>query len=168
MFNVAYLENIQHILYMEPVDYHGSMRDVNSWRHCWGRRSVATEMNNFRNKLIIFFRLPRKSYYLQLPNDIACNVLSPRARYSAFTDKVERNCHRFPTGTAIILVSWFYCFYGAILNSYRENLVALRGESCSSSREPGSDSCVQLYEWTHGISKWRLRNSWAWAERDKL
>jgi hypothetical protein len=48
-------------------------------------------------------------------------------------------------------VSLFYCFCGDILDFYRENLVALCGESCSSSREPGSDSCVQLYQWTHCI-----------------
>jgi hypothetical protein len=68
-------------------------------------------------------------------------------KYSAFTDKVESNCH-FPapgrncfyTGKLILL------FYGAILVSYRENLVAFGGESSSSSREPGSDSCVQLYQ----------------------
>jgi hypothetical protein len=58
-----------------------------------------------------------------------------------------------PAGTAMKKVSWFHCFCGAILYSCRENLVALGGESCSSSREPGSDSCVQLYfisERTHG------------------
>jgi hypothetical protein len=33
-----------------------------------------------------------------------------------------------------------------MLDSYRENLVAIGGESCISSREPGSDSCVQLYQ----------------------
>jgi hypothetical protein len=53
---------------------------------------------------------------------------------------------RLPAGAA---VSWFYCFCGTILDPYRENLVALGGESCSSSRETGSDSCVQLYQWTH-------------------
>jgi hypothetical protein len=36
-----------------------------------------------------------------------------------------------------------------ILDSYQENLVALGGESRSSSREPGGESCVQLYQWTH-------------------
>jgi hypothetical protein len=46
--------------------------------------------------------------------------------YFAFIDKVERNCH-FPVGTVIISVSWFYCFYGAIIDSYRENPVALGG-----------------------------------------
>jgi hypothetical protein len=42
---------------------------------------------------------------------------------------------RLPAGIAIVLVSWFYCFYGAVLDSYRKTLVALGGESCSSSRE---------------------------------
>jgi hypothetical protein len=42
---------------------------------------------------------------------------------------------RLPAGTAIILVSWFYCLYGPLLDSYRQNLVALGGESCSFSRE---------------------------------
>jgi hypothetical protein len=36
-------------------------------------------------------------------------------------------------------------FYGAVLNSYRENFATLGGESCSSSLEQGSDSCVELY-----------------------
>jgi hypothetical protein len=31
---------------------------------------------------------------------------------------------------------------GAMLESYRENFVALGGESCSSNREPASDSCI--------------------------
>jgi hypothetical protein len=70
--------------------------------------------------------------------------------YSAFTHKVQRNCHfPAPSRNCYNKVSWFYCSYGAILDSYRENIVALGGESCSSSREPGSDSCVQLYQWTH-------------------
>jgi hypothetical protein len=34
---------------------------------------------------------------------------------------------------------------------YGEELVALGGESRTSSREPGSDFCVQLYQWTHCI-----------------
>jgi hypothetical protein len=50
-------------------------------------------------------------------------------------------------------VSCFYCFYGAILDSYRENLVALGGESCSSCWKPGSDSCLSVYQWTHCIIK---------------
>jgi hypothetical protein len=46
-------------------------------------------------------------------------------------------------------VSWFYCFYGAILDSYRENRVALGDESYNSCRKPGGDSCVLVYQWTH-------------------
>jgi hypothetical protein len=49
--------------------------------------------------------------------------------------------------TAVIYVSWFYCFYEGILDSYRENRVALGGGSCISSWELGSDSCVQHYQW---------------------
>jgi hypothetical protein len=67
--------------------------------------------------------------------------------YGVFTDKVERNCH-FPApgrncynvGKLILLL------YGMILHSYRENLVALGGESCSSSQEPGSDICFPVYQ----------------------
>jgi hypothetical protein len=55
---------------------------------------------------------------------------------------------RLPAGTTVI---WLYCFCGAILDSYLENLVALGGELCSSSREAGSDSCVQLHQWTHCV-----------------
>jgi hypothetical protein len=46
-----------------------------------------------------------------------------------------------PAGAAVL--SWFYS-YGAILDSCRGNLVALGGESCIFSREPGSDFCVQI------------------------
>jgi hypothetical protein len=58
---------------------------------------------------------------------------------------------RLPTGTAVMKVSWFYCFYEDVLDSYRENPAALGGESCTFSRDPGSDSCVQLYQWTRCI-----------------
>jgi hypothetical protein len=55
--------------------------------------------------------------------------------YSAFTDKVgRRNCHFLAPGRN------YYCFYGAILDSYRERRVAFGGESCGSCREPGSQS----------------------------
>jgi hypothetical protein len=37
-------------------------------------------------------------------------------------------------------------FYGAILDLYWENLVALGGELCSFCRELESDSCVLIYE----------------------
>jgi hypothetical protein len=66
----------------------------------------------------------------------------------SFTDKPDRNCHR-DSASLIPQVSWFYCFCGSILDSYRENLVALGGESCSSCWETGSDSCVPVYQWTH-------------------
>jgi hypothetical protein len=45
---------------------------------------------------------------------------------------------------AVIELSYFYCFYGAILDSYWEKHVALDSESCSSSRDVGMDSFVQL------------------------
>jgi hypothetical protein len=67
--------------------------------------------------------------------------------YSAFTDEVERSCHfPAPTGTAVKYVSFFYCLMVRYLTRIGKNLVALGGESCSSSWEPGSDSCVQLYQ----------------------
>jgi hypothetical protein len=51
---------------------------------------------------------------------------------------------RLPAGTAIKKVNRFHCFYEAILASYRENLVPLGGESCSSSREVTvAFSCVR-------------------------
>lgn len=37
----------------------------------------------------------------------------------------------------------FCCFYGAMLDLYRENIIALGSESCSSWQESESDSCVQ-------------------------
>lgn len=51
----------------------------------------------------------------------------------------------FQAETATIQVSCFYCFCGTILDSYWTNLVAHGSESCSSTRETGSDRCVQLY-----------------------
>jgi hypothetical protein len=46
---------------------------------------------------------------------------------------------RLSVGNAVMQVSIFYCFHGAIVDSYRENLVVLGGELCRSSWEPGSD-----------------------------
>jgi hypothetical protein len=48
---------------------------------------------------------------------------------------------QLPAGKLIVVF-----FYGAVLHSYRNNSMALGGESCSSSRKPVSDSCVQLYQ----------------------
>jgi hypothetical protein len=67
------------------------------------------------------------------------------SKYRAFIDKVEHNCH-FLAGTEIVSISVIHCFYGAIPDLFQETLVALDSESCSSSRKPGSDSCVQLYQ----------------------
>jgi hypothetical protein len=36
-----------------------------------------------------------------------------------------------------------------MVNWYQENLLAHSGESCSSSQQPVSDSCAQLYHHTH-------------------
>jgi hypothetical protein len=52
-----------------------------------------------------------------------------------------------PERTAVIQVSWF-CFYVVMLDLFWKNLLVLDGESCSSSHELGSDSCIQLYQWT--------------------
>jgi hypothetical protein len=59
-----------------------------------------------------------------------------RELHSTFIDKVESNCHFPASGRNCYKngFSWFYCFRGAILDTYRENLVALGGYSCSSSR----------------------------------
>jgi hypothetical protein len=46
----------------------------------------------------------------------------------------------------LFLVDRIYCFHGTILDLCQENLVALSGESCSSSREPGNDISVQLHQ----------------------
>jgi hypothetical protein len=67
------------------------------------------------------------------------------ASYSAFTYKVELNYNftapsriRYNIGNLIV------CFCGTVLDSCQVNLVTLGGESCSSSREPVSDSCIQF------------------------
>jgi hypothetical protein len=58
---------------------------------------------------------------------------------------------QLPAGTAVKKKnsSWFYCFYGEMLGSYQGNTVALGGEPMQF--QPGSDSCVQLCQWTHCI-----------------
>lgn len=56
--------------------------------------------------------------------------------------------YRLPAGIAMIQACWFSCSCGVILESYPENVEALGGWSCSSSRKPGSDSCIQLYHLT--------------------
>jgi hypothetical protein len=68
-------------------------------------------------------------------------------KYIAFTHKVERNCH-FPTSgrNRYSIGKFILFFYGTILDSYRENLVALGDEPFSSIRAPISDSCIQLYQ----------------------
>jgi hypothetical protein len=72
--------------------------------------------------------------------------------YSVFTDEVKATVtSQHPVETAIILVTICYSFYGATVHSYRENLIALGGELCSFSREPASDSCVQLYQRKHWL-----------------
>jgi hypothetical protein len=39
-----------------------------------------------------------------------------------------------------------YSLYGAILDSYQENLVVFGSESCRSCQEPGNDSCNAVYQ----------------------
>jgi hypothetical protein len=62
------------------------------------------------------------------------------------SDKAKRNCHFPPPGKnchnrdKLILL-----LYGEMLESYRKRFVVLRGESCSCSWEPASDSCVQTH-----------------------
>jgi hypothetical protein len=85
--------------------------------------------------------------------------------YSAFTDKVEHSCHFPDTGRNYDKkVGWFYCFYGVMPDSYRGNLAGLGGESCSSGREPGSDSCFQLLQWSHCMLKQELY----WTDAHRL
>jgi hypothetical protein len=45
----------------------------------------------------------------------------------------------------------FIVFMERYLNRFGKSLVKPGGESCSLSQEPGSDSCAQLYNWTHRI-----------------
>jgi hypothetical protein len=53
--------------------------------------------------------------------------------------------------TAFKKVSWFYCFYGAILELYQENLVALGGESCSSRQQ---HSTLSVNAWYYCLTGW--------------
>jgi hypothetical protein len=59
----------------------------------------------------------------------------------------------------LLYIRWslFYCFYEVILDLYRGYLAALGGESSRSSRVPGSDSCVQPYQWAHCIKSFTLK-----------
>jgi hypothetical protein len=56
---------------------------------------------------------------------------------------------RLPEGTVIIQVRRFFLFMVRCFESYRENLAAIGGESCSSSQKTVRGSCVQLCQWTH-------------------
>jgi hypothetical protein len=68
-------------------------------------------------------------------------------KYSVFAHKVEHSCHFSDTdGNCYNTDKLISLLSGAMLDLYRENLVALRGESCSSNWETGSDNCVQLYQ----------------------
>jgi hypothetical protein len=51
-----------------------------------------------------------------------------------------------------VWVSLFYCFYRVILVLYWENLAVLGSESCNFCKKPGSDSCIQLYQWMHCVT----------------
>lgn len=44
---------------------------------------------------------------------------------------------------------WFYCFYGSVLDSYQENLVALDSDLCPSCQKTADYSCILLYHCTH-------------------
>jgi hypothetical protein len=70
------------------------------------------------------------------------------ANYSAFTDKVECNCH-FTAGTAWLTAK--RCKVFPIRVKYRSIKTVKSTYLFYSSfcREPGSDSCVQLCQWTH-------------------
>jgi hypothetical protein len=46
----------------------------------------------------------------------------------------------------LFLYKLILLFYGTVIDLYRENPVALGGKSFSSSPEPGSVSCVQVYQ----------------------
>lgn len=72
-----------------------------------------------------------------------------------FTDKPKLNCHRtiilitsYNAGTSILRCT---CILWSDIWSYRENLIALGGESWISCREPRSGNCVPVYQWTHCI-----------------
>jgi hypothetical protein len=69
--------------------------------------------------------------------------------YSPFTDRVERNWH-FPAAGRNCKtkkkINSFECFLWSDTLPVSGNFVALGGESCSYCREPGSDSCFQLYQ----------------------
>jgi hypothetical protein len=61
--------------------------------------------------------------------------------------KWYRECNRnIIFSTSYNIGELILLFYGAILDSYQETLVALGGESCSSCQEPGSGSCVLVYQ----------------------
>jgi hypothetical protein len=52
-------------------------------------------------------------------------------------------CNIFPNISKL-----FYCFYGVILHLYQENFALFGGKSCSSQKQPWSDSYIQLCKWT--------------------
>jgi hypothetical protein len=72
-------------------------------------------------------------------------------QYSAFTDKVERNCHFPAPGRNCYNTGKLILLFFMKQHLYRENLVALGGESWSSRGGAVSVSCVELYQWTRCI-----------------
>jgi hypothetical protein len=69
--------------------------------------------------------------------------------YSACAGKVQRSCH-FPAGTTWLTVKRYKI--SPIRVKHRSTKMKSIYHSYSSScREPGSDKCVQLYQWTHCI-----------------
>jgi hypothetical protein len=71
---------------------------------------------------------------------------------SAFTDEVKRNCSLTAPGRNCYNIGkLILLFYGAILDSYQENLVALSGESCSIQHTGASPTLRWI---TYRISCW--------------
>jgi len=69
-----------------------------------------------------------------------------RANSSIFKRHRVCECTRTAfSALIVILVSLFYFLYCAILDSYRENLLALGDKLCSSCQEPASDSRAEVH-----------------------
>jgi hypothetical protein len=78
--------------------------------------------------------------------------------YSTFTDEVECNSH-FPAGTAWLTVMQYKVFPVQVKYNSTRNIKSAYLYYSSSCQELGSDSCIQLYRWTHCINGAKLEVS---------
>jgi hypothetical protein len=107
-----------------------------------------TSRINFCNWFPHLFHM-MKMTQVSSPNNLCWSSGNPRLIHEVIFNLFKRYTVCACTGKTfsapyIILISWLYC-YGAILDLYRENLLALGGESRSFCRLPASNIWALLH-----------------------